>query len=920
MSMYYGLSLPFDAAHMNGMLPSSLYSSSTTPTHLSQQQQQPLALPLSLAPSLGGAVTLQQYQQLYLLQQLQQQQQLEAANATSPAGNDISAAQDMQQRTLQQQQQQQHRQQLSQLQQQHQLAEATTDSSQPSTAGFSPLSSPTRSAAYSALSSSHASSALPSSVLRRFDAYTSVSEAMNDAEYVAMLAERWRGGGYGGQSLKQLAIDDLAERRKAKRRQPVPLSTHANSPSHPASSLALPSGSSSPLRSLHTPLRANGHGSHSQLAAPTPSSFLASHFNFSPLTSRTQTPLTANTPASLLSPGRDGLGSLFSPSRFYASPAVRGGKQAGKKRTRDGAMTLQPLNLNADDDEQSPKQSQQQHTEQHSYMHQQHASSNSSTANGYHAVGGDDDDARIRAAHDSFQPEHAMKRAAGSSGGDEADDSEVRHDGVHGSKQTQQRGGKRNEGAAGGKRSNSRKAKQQKEKQQQLNGDGKRRQQNGASSGSSSLAPNLSAFALSSLTTPMRSGKADPLFSPNEVSRLSVDPPSLFSPLQTPQRPALQHSQFFSETPQHSFTHLFSPGPALFSSSASSFHSPAAFAGMTPATPERKPRNRLSAASPIQLLLPSPLSSPAAVQHSSEQQQQRQQTYDGGRQDGGAHKADDKPLSSLSITVNISSPSNAKSLGGGGEASRRTSFNSPSVSPTLSALTFPDTPTPLDKKKAAQDGQSFLLHANGQRRTADEAHNNSSHSNSADGSASRPTLDTSAASLLSSPTNSSSSSPSPSAASASLFSPSHSTLRFEPLHDLGDMASPSPYRSSPHSLLPMPLSLPMSLQSPFATPSAPARHRSSALLLSSPSSSLSAHHDSLQPPTNPSRAEPPVAQSTPSQLLPLLPATPATTRRESGGGGEAASMRGEWEELDKDAARKEQQRVEHSLPEPMMIA
>ena len=634
MSMYYGMPLPFDASsHMNGLLTSSLYSSSTTPTHLSQQQQ-PLALPLSLAPSVGSAVTLQQYQQLFILQQLQhQQQQLEAANARSPAAEDSNV--------VQQSHHQQHQHQQQQLQhhhhQQQQGSQQTVTSGllpRPGTS-FSPLSSPAH-AGTSSSTVSHVSSTLPSSALSRFDLFTNVSEAMNDGEYVAMLAERWRGGGYDGQSLRQLAMDDLAERRKAKRRFPHLLSASAMSPASSAlaaSALAHSSSTvSSPLRPMHTPLRASGHGSSSSgthLTLPTPSSFLASHFNFSPLSPTNHSSPTANTPASLLSPGRDGLGPLFSPSRFYASPADRQAKH-GKKRMRDSDMTLQPLSLNTDDDEQQHQQhhKQQQQQTEHSMYAQQHSMAHSST-NGRHA---EDEDDNSRVALEQPKVDSRKKRSAGSSASSSASSS----------KAIQQRTGKKQEGAGGNKKGYTRKSKQRKDGQQPHT-DNRQQQQHahGATNGGTSTsATSLISFPLSSLATPLRSGKADPLFSPaDSSSRATLDLPSLFSPLQTPQRPAAQHNQFFSETPQHSFTHLFSPGPALFASSASHFPSPAPFVGMTPATPERKHRNRMTAASPIQLLLPSPLSSPAG----NEQQQQRH--YDSTSDENHHLKHDDQPAS-----------------------------------------------------------------------------------------------------------------------------------------------------------------------------------------------------------------------------------------------------------------------------------
>ena len=905
MSMYYGMSLPFDASHMSGMLTSSLYSSSTTPTHLSQQQQQPLALPLSLAPSVGSAVTLQQYQQLVILQQLQQQQQqLEAANARSPAGDESNIAQQREQLHMRQQQLQQQQQQQQHQQQLQQRPPAPRGRPQSHTSGlisqsassFSPLSSPTNAAASASLSS-QLSSAPPSVAAARFDRYTNVNEAMSDNEYVAMLAERWRGGGYEGQSLRQLAVEDLAERKKARRRTSHSASTSATSPSSSAlaaSALAHSSGSS-PLRPVHTPLRANGHGSGAaHLSVPTPSSFLVSHFNFSPLSPNNHASPTASTPASLLSPGRDGLGPLFSPSRFYASPADRHGhtKQT-KKRMRDHDVTLQPLNLNTDDDgdEQpqqqphEPQQRTQQQKEHDTYLRQPPAAH--TTTNGRHSYH-DNGDNNLTELNQFKGNNNNNKRAAGG------------NDNNGGNQPTQQRAGKRHNGPAANKRSHSRKSKQQRDEQQRSDTDSKQRERqlhrDSASNGvaSASLIP----FPLSSLTTPMRSGKADPLFSPTDVSRLSVDTPSLFSPLQTPQRHPAQHNQFFSETPQHSFTHLFSPGPALFASSSSHFPSPAAFVGMTPATPERKNRNRLTAASPIQLLLPSPLSSPAHEQH-----------FDSNKSSSNSNsgsKSEERPSSSSQATGIVSASS--VSLVSVSDASRSGSSASPSLSPGLAPLSFPATPTPLNKTRASQGNQSFLVTPNTAQRASGDNDDDSAnhHDSNHSAAASQP----SAASNEVSPASSSSSSDS--SAAASVFSPSHSTLRFEPLHDLHtDPILASPYRMTLSMAMPLPL--PMSLSSPFATPSVPTRHRSTALLLSSPSSSLS-EHDSLRPPSNSSRAETPIAQSTPSQLLPLLPATPNTPRQHAD---RQQAGSGEWEEMDKE---KEQQRVQHSVPEPMMIA
>ena len=893
MSMYYGMSIPFDAAsHMNSLLSSSLYSSSTTPTHLSQQQQQPLALPLSLAPSVSSPLTLQQYQQLFVLQQLQQQQQqLEAANARSPTGDDSNAAQLS--LSLNQHQQHQHQQlhlhlqqQRLQQQQQHlqQHGGAHTQVSSlmsQSSSGLSPLSSPVHAAEQS--SSTAASLSSSSSGSARFDHYTTVNEAMNDNEYVAMLAERWRSGGYDGQSLRQLAVDDLAERRKARRRLPRPLSTSltlspassalaASAMSHSHSSTA------SPLRQLHTPLRASGQSGSNHLSLPTPSSFLASHFNFSPLSPSNHQSPTASTPASLLSPSRDGLGPLFSPSRFYASPADRNhhGKQL-RKRGRDSDVTLQPLNLNTEDDEQQQQPHQQQQQQQQTSVHI--------------VTNGDAAD-KDKAAHEPTKENRKKKRSSASNGNGKS----------------QQRAGaqeQQQESATGNKKSTGRSAKLQ----QQHSSEHNKHLSNHVHSAVNGLTANgsmsLLPFPLSSLSTPLRSGKADPLFSPADGPRGAADTPSLFSPLQTPQRPATQHNQFFSETPQHSFTHLFSPGPALFASSSSHFPSPAAFVSMTPATPERKPRNRLTAASPIQLLLPSPLSSPAANASNEQQHNGQQHAQDSNSSSSSSssqhhtnhtssdsHHKDEQPSgssssrsqSSTAISVSTSSRLSGPSF-------------SPSMSPT-NALSFPATPTHVDKKRAAQESQhGSATDSNGSN------HGNSSGSNTelAAGASSgaQPVMSPSA---------------SHSSTAGSLFSPSPSALRFEPLHDLD-----SPHRMSSMA---MSLTLPLSFSSPFATPSVPARHRSAALMLSSPSSSRS-EHDSLRPPHNSSRAETPIAQSTPSHLQPLLPNTPNTPHRLHRSHPASDS---DWDELNKESKEQQQQqqqqqeRVEHSVPEPMMIA
>ena len=886
MSMYYGMSLPFDASHMNGMLTSSLYSSSTTPTHLSQQQQQPLALPLSLAPSMSSAVSLQQYQQLIILQQLQQQQQqLEAANARSPAGEEGKIAQQSHQQHPQHQQQQQQQQRQHPQPQQHGSLEAHSSGlASHSASGFSPLSSPSHATSGSS-HASHSCSTSSSLATARFDHYTNVNEAMSDNEYVTMLAERWRSGGYDGQSLRQLAVDDLAERRKARRRFPHPLSTAVMSPSSSAlaASALAHSSVSSPLRALHTPLRLSGHGGGAHLAVPTPSSFLSSHFNFSPLSPSNHVSPTASTPASLLSPGRDGLGPLFSPSRFYASPADRHGKPT-KKRVRDSDMSLQPLNLATDEDEQQHPQQHEQRQQQRpahsSYVHV-HPNAHNAT-NGRHV----DEGEHNKVAHVQLR-DNSNKRQASS--------------GNNTTRTRQQRAGRKQDGEAVNKRGGSRRAKQQKDEQQQHDSNSSHSKQRGqqqhphsatngaGTSSSTSLIP----FPLSSLATPMRPTKTDPLFSPNDASRLTVDAPSLFSPLQTPQRPAAQHNQFFSETPQHSYTHLFSPGPALFASSSSHFPSPAVFQGMTPATPERKHRTRLTASSPIQLLLPSPLSSPATSN------EQHQPHYNGNSSNQN-DKHDEKPTSSSQCSLTVSA--STVTLTGVGSASGVGSSTSPSISPTLVPLplTFPATPTPLDKKRESQDGSGFLSVNGIQRATDDDSNHDNSDSGAAVGQSN-------AASQSASPSSSSASSDS--SAAASMFSPAPSTLRFEPLHDLNDVVTP--YRLS----LSLTLPLPMSLQSPFATPSVPARHRSTAHLLSSPSSSM-ADHDTLRPPHNSSRADAPIAQSTPSQLIPLLPATPSTERRHDGT--EAANS-SEWDEMDKDKTQQ-QQPVEHSLPEPMMIA
>ena len=904
MSMYYGMSLPFDASHMNGMLTSSLYSSSTTPTHLSQQQQQPLALPLSLAPSMGSTVTLQQYQQLLVLQQLQQQQQqLEAANARSPAGDDSSVQQNHQ-RLLQRQQLRQQQQQ----QQQHSSSRSNTSAPLIShgASSLSPLSSPAHAATSPSLPS-QASSTASSSAAQRFNQYTDVTEAMNDGEYVTMLAERWRSGGYEGQSLRQLAVDDLAERRRARRRYPHPLSTSALSPSSSAlaaSALAQSSGSS-PLRPLHTPLRPSGYGSSSasHLAVPTPSSFLASHFNFSPLSPSNNVSPTATTPASLLSPGRDGLGPLFSPSRFYASPADGHGKQA-KKRMRDSDMTLLPLNLNTDDDEQQQqhppqRQQQQPRTGLSTYTHRQSAVHGD--MNGHSTAEGDDS-IEHRASDEQFVDVSPNKRVAGGSGDIDSNTSRI------GNKATQQRPFKKQEAAVGNRRAHSRKAKQPRDESQQKSSksDNKRRERphsahsatNGATSASFS---SLNPFPVSnSLATPMRLSRPDPHFSLHDGSRLSVDAPSVFSPLQTPQRPAAPHNQFFSETPQHSFTHLFSPGPALFGSSSSHFPSPAAFVGMTPATPERKHRNRLAAASPIQLLLPSPLSSPApATEHQPLYDSNNSSKRDSGNDNNRTH-AEKPSASSHSSSVVSSVGSDEAALFGTTNGGRGKSLTSPSASPGLAPLTFPGTPTPLDKRTARQDGSHYFSLAHNGTQPVQDGHNHSARSGAAD-------TESSAQFNVASPKSSSPSSEPSAAAAASIFSPAPPSSRFEPLHDMGNVdVGASPYR--------MALSLPMSLSSQFATPSVPARHRSATLLLSSPSSA-SSDTAALRPPSNASSADTPIAQSTPSQLLPLRPATPNTERANSHG---SSVKRSEWDDINQQD--KEQQRVQLAVPEPMMIA
>lgn len=452
---------------------------------------------------------------------------------------------------------------------------------------FFPLTSPTH-------HSSSISSAAVHSLSSPSDGSTlSNSEAFQFPSHLN--SERWRGSGVMslGSSTSSFPSSSLSSSLPSTTSHLRFLHPYNNPAISPASSsLAVASlthsstsspSSSSPLRPLHTPLRHSHSSSSSHLNLPTPSSFLTSspHFSFSPLSpSHHSSSPTANSPASLLSPVRDG-GHLFSPSRFYVSPP-KSTRQL-RKRTRDFLAPVQPLQLHTEeDDEHDNDTASQPHPITHNKAatagrgKDKTATGGSTSQKGRAAQSGKGKKVKIDANNAAaIKKEKARADQAAQSSTDQA----------------------------------------------------------------TSSAANASSRATPLDSTPLRPiHKSDGLFSPLDgfssspavhshgvdVSSSSTSSSSasssLFSPLQTPQRHSGGHKHFFTDTP-HNLSSLFSPAPnaspftsLLHSSSYPShplpvhlsFPSPSPFTSLTPATPERR-RNPRSIGSPIQLLLPSPL-------------------------------------------------------------------------------------------------------------------------------------------------------------------------------------------------------------------------------------------------------------------------------------------------------------------------
>ena len=624
---------------------------------MSAAQQHAALNPVTMAFPLNSAADLIELNAAILLQQQQQLMQGGGSAAAGEASLSLAAAPPSSllphSAAYSQQQQQQHQAQYGQLGRQsshrHRASQAADSAS-----SFFPLLSPLSAPSYDFSSSPSASQ--PSSAHVR-------GSGGSAFQFPQQPSERWTAAAGGG-AVPLTAASTLSSPASVQPLLPelpaaavdsngrflhaagASLSSAAEQAAASQPQPAAPSSSASPLRPFATPLRLRlplQSASHLSLPTPFSASFL-SHFNFSPMSPSSQQRAAASprpSPPSLLLPLREGaapLAQLFSPSRFWLSPPSAAGGR--KKRSREQLAEA-------------------------ASREQAAAAEQELEAAG---EGGEDEED----AEDEEQQPAAARRDAAQlvKGRRNARDSAVesrkkkrkKRGRAAASRQQQQL---RVQAAAGGRRKDCGHRADREAAAAEQQADGLLADAGALPSSSSSLGGSAGAASLAltaaSLrrgapppppSTPLRSAlRPDaPLFSPSEGLGLfqpASDPSSsaagglLFSPLHTPQRAQLpsshSHSHFFSETPSQSpgvsqLHHLFSPvafhsqlqphahsqqpqqqqTPQQSSLGSLTFASPSPFAQLTPATPERRQRHPGAAASPIALLLCSPL--PASQQ------------------------------------------------------------------------------------------------------------------------------------------------------------------------------------------------------------------------------------------------------------------------------------------------------------------